>query len=246
MNQRFTITPANAATDQRITDSVHRTLTVIGIFGDKNGWCWPSQKTIAELRGVSRQTINTHIKELISLGYLNIAPRYDDETGAQKSNMMQIKFDYAPDLTGGVKSKTLQGVSSLELYTPHQAQDLTHNAPSNDPVNDLSNSNDDPLETLVTLFAEKTFCRIPTNGRLATDWLDPLVAIYKASGEDYETTVKRLETAVNILKEKGYPIVSPASIQNTAVNLPINPPPKKREPQTVKVNIGGQIVERTI
>lgn len=244
MNQRFSITPASAATDSRLSDSVHRTLAVIGLFGDTKGWCWPSQKTLADLRGVSRQTINAHIKELINLGYLNIHPRYDAETGAQKSNMMQIKLDFAPDLTGGVKTRTLQGVSSPEVYTPHQAHDLTHNDPINAPQEHSSNS--DPLETLVQLFADKTFCRIPTNGKLATDWLDPLVAIYKASGEDYETTVRRVETAVNVLKEKGYPIFSPASIQNTAVNLPINPPPKKREPQTVKVNINGQIVEKVI
>ena len=133
MNQRFSITPANAATDLRLTDSVHRTLTVIGIFGDKNGWCWPSQSTLAEMRGVSRKTINLHIKDLIAFGYLNIAPRYDDETGAQKSNMMQIKFDFVPDVTGGVTSKMLQGGGSPEGYTPHNPQDVTHNAPLNAP-----------------------------------------------------------------------------------------------------------------
>ena len=101
MNQRFSITPAKAATDNELTDSEHRTLAVIGIYGDKNGWCWPSQSTLAEMRGVSRKTINVHIKRLIDLGYLNIQPRYDNETGAQKSNMMQIKFDFPPDVTGG-------------------------------------------------------------------------------------------------------------------------------------------------
>jgi hypothetical protein len=55
-----------------------------------------------------------------------------------------------------------------------------------------------------------------------------------------------VETAVTILKDKGYPIVSPASIQNTAVNLSIAPPAQKREPQKIMVNINGQLVERTI
>ena len=244
MNQRFSITPANAATDSNMTDSEHRTLSVIGIFGDKNGWCWPSQSTLADMRGVSRKTINLHIKRLIDLGYLNIHPRYDEETGAQKSNMMQIKFDFPPDVTGGVTSKALQGGSHPIGYTPHNIQDVTHNDPTNAPQEHSSNS--DPLETLVQLFADKTFCRIPTNGRLATDWLDPLIAIYKASGEDYETTVKRVETAVDVLKGKGYPIVSPASIQNTAVNLAITPPAPARKAQTVKVIMNGQIIERTI
>ncbi len=142
MNQRFSITPATAAVDNSLTDSEYRTLAVIGVFGDKNGWCWPSQSTLAEMRSVSRKTINLHIKRLIDLKYLNIHPRYDQETGAQKSNMMQIKFDFAPgvspDVTPPVTSKTLQGVSPLGCYTPPNTQDVTHNAPINDTVNNSS------------------------------------------------------------------------------------------------------------
>lgn len=114
MNQRFSITPARAAADKDLSDSEHRTLAVIGMFGDPEGWCWPSQSTLADLRGISRKTINLHIKRLIELGYLNIYPRYDKETGAQKSNMMQIKLDFPPDVTG-VTSKTLQGDHILEV-----------------------------------------------------------------------------------------------------------------------------------
>lgn len=131
MNQRFSITPAAAAADLELTDSVHRTLAVIGMFGDREGWCWPSQSTLADLRGVTRKTINLHIHELIERKYLNIQPRYDEETGAQKSNMMQIKFDFPPNVTGGVTSRMLQGVSPLGSYTPPNAQDVTHNAPLN-------------------------------------------------------------------------------------------------------------------
>lgn len=140
-NQRFSITPATAATDNRLTDSIHRTLTVIGIFGNREGWCWPGQGTLAKMRGVSRQTISSHIKALTELGYLNIHPRYDEETGAQKSNMMQIKFDFEPDLTGGVKSKALQGGTSPRLYTPLQAQGFTHNALSNTTMNGIDAHN---------------------------------------------------------------------------------------------------------
>lgn len=121
-NQRFSITPAKAAVDLELTDSIFRTLAVIGIHGDENGWCWPKQSTLARLRGVSRQTISSHIKTLIKFGYLNITHQFDEETGAQESNLMQIRFDYGNDFTGGVKPKTLQGV-----LTPG----FTHNAPSN-------------------------------------------------------------------------------------------------------------------
>lgn len=112
-NQRFSITPATAATDLDMPDSVFRTLAVIGIYGDRNGWCWPSQSLLAKQRGVSRQTINNHVKTLIQFGYLNIYHDYDEITGAQKTNQMQIRFDrdYTPVKPG--------------LDTPCQDNDLT-------------------------------------------------------------------------------------------------------------------------
>lgn len=133
-NQRFSITPALAAKDKDLPDSVFRTLAVIGIYGDQQGWCWPRQSVIANLRGVSRKTVNQHIKILVDMGYLNVRPRYDEETGAQKSNMMQVKFDYGyQNVTGGVTPKRLQGVSPLEGYTGGEVQEVTHNDPINDP-----------------------------------------------------------------------------------------------------------------
>lgn len=145
-NQRFSITPAKAAADNQLSDSIYRTLAVIGIYGDRNGWCWPRQQTVADIRGVSRQTVNHHIRQLVAAGYLNITPRYDEETGAQKSSAIQIRFDFdydtppnIHDLTGGVKPKTLQGVSSPELDRGCKPQDLTHNDPTNGPKKDLNN-----------------------------------------------------------------------------------------------------------
>ena len=133
-NQRFSITPAAAAADKDLQDTVYRTLAVIGMYGDRNGWCWPSQQTIADIRGVTRKTINLHIKELTERGYLNIAPRYDEETGAQKSNMMQVKFDYEPqDVTPPVTSIALHPVLPSLCNTPPNILEVTHNAPLNDP-----------------------------------------------------------------------------------------------------------------
>jgi len=204
-----------------LTDSVYRTLAAIGIYGDKNGWCWPSQSTLANLRGVSRQTINTHTKDLIAYGYLNIQPRYDEETGAQKSNMMQIKFDFEPDLTGGVKSKALQGGASPELYTPPQVLDLTHNAPKNEPINDDGDGVKSPIDELFDYFIEITHCREPNgdNGVVAEKWAKPLVAIYKASGESFPRTKETIRAAVDVMRDKNLTIANPGSIQNVAVSL---------------------------
>lgn len=162
MSQRFSITPSIAALDPLLTDSEHRTLAVIGTYGDREGWCWPSQSVLAEQRNVSRKTINVHIRRLIDLGYLNIQPRYDEETGAQKSNMMQIRFDFPPDVTPPVTSMTLQGVSPLGGYRGCNPLDVTHNDPMNDPeeriykapgVTDVETdrvATDDVINSLVT------------------------------------------------------------------------------------------------
>ncbi|MCP5016943.1 MAG: helix-turn-helix domain-containing protein [Ketobacter sp.] len=242
-NQRFSITPAVAAKDMKLSDSVHRTLSVIGIHGDENGWCWPSQSTLAKMRGVSRKTINVHIKALIGYGYLNIAPRYDDETGAQRSNMMQIKFDFVPNVTGGVTPKTLQGVSPSGGYRGGKVQEVTHNDPSNDPSND-NNKNESPIQELVTCFKELSYCRVPKNGKFESDWLAPLVAIYKASGEDFDTTKLRIETAVTELKASGYSVVSPGSIQNMAVNLGIHPKKQVELPEMEEFYKDGVLTYR--
>lgn len=94
--------------------------------------------------------------------------------------------------------------------------------------------NTPPIEELVNLFAEETNLRIPKNGKIKDDWIDPIVAINKASGEHFNTTKERMLVAISILRENGYTIANPGSIQNTAVNLDIHPPtPKRNIPKMV-------------
>lgn len=135
---RFSATPATATSDPRLSDSEYRTLAAIGTFTDKNGWCRPSQMAIAEMRGVSRKTINQHIKKLADLGYLNVIPRFN-EKGAQISNMMQVKFDQAfvpaehAETDTPVTPRRYTPLSPLDVtppvtprrYTPCNPQDVT-------------------------------------------------------------------------------------------------------------------------
>jgi len=211
-NQRFSITPSTAATDARLSDSVHRTLSVIGIYGDKNGWCWPSQSTLAEMRGMSRKTINVHIKELIKFGYLNIAPRYDEDTGAQRSNMMQIKFDFEPDVTGGVTSRGLQGVSPLGGYRGGEVQEVTHNAPSNAPSNGGNK--------LLYHFQNQTGL-MPNPGSYG-DWLTVLdywLETYADNAESIITNAVKFARGDNP-QGKRYTITSPRSLNSIMANMP--------------------------
>lgn len=96
-NQRLSVIPARAVTDPDLSDGAFRTLAAIGVFGDRNGWCYPSYSTLAKMRGVSKQAISKHVAELVERGYLNVYHRYDKATGAQQTSMLQIRFDYEPE-----------------------------------------------------------------------------------------------------------------------------------------------------
>lgn len=89
-----------------------------------------------------------------------------------------------------------------------------------------SKGDSDPLLELVNHFCDVSHCRKPSpavmeNGRYKSHWLEPLVAIYHATGDDFSSTKERITEAVGILRDgnKKYTITTPASIQNTAVNL---------------------------
>jgi biotin operon repressor len=93
-NQRLSVIPARAVTDPGLSDGAFRTLAALGMFGDRDGWCYPSYSTLAAMRGISKSAIAKHIAELAARGYLNVHHRYDEQSGAQRSNLIQIRFDF--------------------------------------------------------------------------------------------------------------------------------------------------------
>lgn len=125
-NARFSIIQSRAISDERIDSDDVRLLGAYGIFSDKDGWCWPSQETIAEmLPGKTRQWVNVHTSTLVALGYMEKQPRFGED-GGQLSNKYRILFDTPP-----VKKQE-------ELLTPpvtkQEGIDYT-NAPLNAPFN---------------------------------------------------------------------------------------------------------------
>ena len=118
MTQRFSISPSAAAMDKGLPDSIFRTLACLGIFGDKNGWCWPALASIAAMRGVSKERISMDIKALVEAGYVRRQARYDNNR--QISNKYQVLFDapLTPVINGGLTAG------------------INQNAPINAPIND--------------------------------------------------------------------------------------------------------------
>ena len=61
-NARFSILQARAVEDKRISNSQFRTLAALGLYGDKDGWCFPKLKTLATILGKSRQAVNRDLQ----------------------------------------------------------------------------------------------------------------------------------------------------------------------------------------
>ena len=145
--QRFSIVPAHAVSDPNLTDSEYRTLSAVATYADKNGWCWPSQSKLAEIRGVSRKTINQHVKRLNSLGYLNVIARARED-GGQTSNMMQVKMDYPyqPDEKTPLLRQEVTPPVTSEGYTPCNSQEVTPPVTSEGYTNTTINNTDNTKE----------------------------------------------------------------------------------------------------
>jgi len=83
------ILPVSAFLDQGISLPALRILGLLGNYADKDGRCFPSQSTIAKRLGLSRTTVNYHLKKLCALGYLE-TERRTDKTGSETSCLYRI------------------------------------------------------------------------------------------------------------------------------------------------------------
>lgn len=117
---RFSIIQGRAVVDPRITNAQFRTLGALGMYADKNGWCFPSQSTVGDDLGKSRQTVNEDIAALVEYGYVE----KDSVTLPGNQIRMRYRLLYDPIPTGGV------GVFR---------QEVSELPDSNDPMNDPNN-----------------------------------------------------------------------------------------------------------
>lgn len=111
-NARFSILQARAVEDKRISNAQFRTLAALGMFGDKNGWCFPKLRTLAEILGKSRQAVNHDIQALAELGYVEVYHQFRDD-GSQQHNKYRLIFDNDTPRKAGVYPP-----STPEIYPP--------------------------------------------------------------------------------------------------------------------------------
>jgi hypothetical protein len=88
---RYSIVPADAFTDARLTPSDIRVLGVLGSHLNKLNEAWPSQGRIAEIARVDRKTANRALQKLVEFGYVKASPRHK---GPMKSTLLyQVILD---------------------------------------------------------------------------------------------------------------------------------------------------------
>ena len=124
-NARFSILQARAIGDIRISDAQFRTLAALGMYADKNGWCFPSLKTLGVDLNKSPQAVGRDTIALRKLGYLQVKNRYDSKTKARHSNMYRLLFDFNMD------DSTLSTPEVDTLSTPEVEVNVPFNAPKN-------------------------------------------------------------------------------------------------------------------
>lgn len=89
---RFAVMPARAVDDNALSPTAFIVLAALGIYGDRDGWCYPAQGTIAKRLGVSRSRVNQCIRELIQLGYIAVRHCTRND-GGRAVNQYRIIFD---------------------------------------------------------------------------------------------------------------------------------------------------------
>ena len=89
---RYTLFAARAVFDSRLTATDVRVLAAMGTFSDRQGWCHPSQATIARRIGVVRTTVNAAISSLVAAGYVQ-AVKQTRDSGAQAVSLYRVLID---------------------------------------------------------------------------------------------------------------------------------------------------------
>jgi DNA-binding MarR family transcriptional regulator len=78
---RFSAIPSAAVEDDRLSGADLNVLVALGYHTCKDGWCWPSQDTIAKKARLSRQFVVESMKRLIRWGYVE---RYIENNNTRK------------------------------------------------------------------------------------------------------------------------------------------------------------------
>lgn len=89
---RLSIIPSAAVADQSLTSTQLRVLCAIGSFTGKDRSAYPKQSTIADVIGVSRETVCRAISALSDKGYIEVHPQFRTD-GGQMASLYFVRLD---------------------------------------------------------------------------------------------------------------------------------------------------------
>lgn len=94
---RLTIFQAAAVDDAALGHAAFRVLACLGTYSDKDGWCYPTQTTIAKRLRITRQAVGKSLHQLAELGYILIKQQRNDD-GGNKACLYRLNLDrgYVP------------------------------------------------------------------------------------------------------------------------------------------------------
>lgn len=101
-------------------------LVALANRANENGFCWPSQKDLAQQTGISQRSIVNHIKDLCKWGYLSVSQRRRED-GYKTSNGYKIETSSAA-ISGEIVSGE---IVSGEKTARSQVQPLRNNITTN-------------------------------------------------------------------------------------------------------------------
>jgi DNA-binding transcriptional ArsR family regulator len=90
-NGHFSRLPAAAVFDRRLSAANLRWLAALGVYADRNGFCWPSMTTLARRMGCTRQNVSYHIRKVEGFGYVHVTRRKRGN-GANDVNLYQLVY----------------------------------------------------------------------------------------------------------------------------------------------------------
>lgn len=70
MNPRYSVAPAAAYSDTRLTPVAKALIGLLGANNEKNGWIHPKQSELAAALGVSREYVSRTLRTLVQYGYI--------------------------------------------------------------------------------------------------------------------------------------------------------------------------------
>lgn len=144
-NGRLTIFQAAAVDDQRLGNAAFRVLAALGSYADADGFCYPSQGTIADRLKVSRQAVAKCIAQLVALGYVTVTHQFLPN-GAKRNSLYRLNFaiiaPMQPDIASPMQPEVTETQPDVATMQPqklhpmqpdiasHATSEVAYNVPS--------------------------------------------------------------------------------------------------------------------